>query len=144
MGYSIDVNLLLYASNTSSLHHDKARAFLEGCGRRPETLYLTWPILMGYLRIATSPAIFPAPLPPATAMDNVEALLRLPHALVLAERDGFWDLYRQVARDIVPRAKLVPDVHLAVLLRQHEVRTFYTHDADFRRFDFLDVVDPLA
>jgi predicted nucleic acid-binding protein len=42
------------------------------------------------------------------------------------------------------RANLVPDAHLAAVLRQHGVRTLFTRDADFRKFDFLDVRDPFA
>jgi predicted nucleic acid-binding protein len=38
---------------------------------------------------------------------------------------------------------MVPDAHLAALLRQHGVRRLATHDRDFRRFDFLEVFDPL-
>jgi predicted nucleic acid-binding protein len=42
------------------------------------------------------------------------------------------------------RGNLVPDAHLAALLKQHGVRTLYTRDGDFRKFPFLDVRDPLA
>ena len=42
------------------------------------------------------------------------------------------------------RGNLVPDAHLAALLREHGVRTLYTHHRDFRRFDFRDVRDPFA
>jgi predicted nucleic acid-binding protein len=38
----------------------------------------------------------------------------------------------------------VPDAHLAALLRQHGVGTLYTNDRDFRRFDFLRVINPFA
>jgi predicted nucleic acid-binding protein len=38
----------------------------------------------------------------------------------------------------------VPDAHVAALLFQHGVRRFYTRDADFRRFAFLDVRDPFS
>jgi len=37
----------------------------------------------------------------------------------------------------------VPDAHLAAVLRQHGVAKIFTHDRDFRRFDFLQVIDPL-
>jgi len=37
----------------------------------------------------------------------------------------------------------VPDAHLATLLRQHGVKTLYTNDADYRKFDFLDARYPL-
>ena len=42
------------------------------------------------------------------------------------------------------RGNLVPDAHLAALLKQHGVRTLFTRDADFRKFRFLDVRDPFA
>jgi predicted nucleic acid-binding protein len=42
------------------------------------------------------------------------------------------------------RGNQVPDAHLAAILKQHGIRTLYTHDRDFRRFDFLRVIDPLA
>ena len=39
---------------------------------------------------------------------------------------------------------LVPDAHIATILRQHGVRRFYTADTDFKKFDFIEVVNPLA
>jgi hypothetical protein len=29
-------------------------------------------------------------------------------------------------------------------MRQNDVSTLYSHDRDFRRFDGIDVIDPLA
>jgi toxin-antitoxin system PIN domain toxin len=97
---------------------------------------------MSYVRIATHPRIFARPLSPEQALGNVDALLRLPRVRVLAEADGFLDLYREATRGVPARGNLVPDAHLAALLRQHGVRCLYTNDVDFRRFDFLDVRDP--
>lgn len=42
------------------------------------------------------------------------------------------------------RGNLVPDAHLAALLRQNGGRALYTRDGDFRKFSFLDVRDPFA
>ena len=39
------------------------------------------------------------------------------------------------------RGNLVPDAHLAAILQQHGVRTLYTNEADFRKFDFLEIRD---
>jgi predicted nucleic acid-binding protein len=74
----------------------------------------------------------------------VDALVRLPRVRVLAEADGFLDVYRDVTASAPVRGNLVPDAHLASLLLQHGVRTLYTVDRDFRRFPFLDVRDPFA
>jgi predicted nucleic acid-binding protein len=43
MSYSVDVNVLLYASDKSSDRHDAARRFLQSCASTPELLCLTWP-----------------------------------------------------------------------------------------------------
>ena len=144
MSYSLDVNLLLYASDIYSPFHAEARSFMESCMSRHDILYLSWPTIMGYLRIATHPSIFGEPLTPEEAMANVETLLNLPQCRCLAEEDGFWETWRATTGEVSVRGNLVPDAHLAALLRFHGVRRLYTHDRDFRRFDFLDVRDPLA
>lgn len=144
MSYSLDVNVLLYASDRSSAHYPAARRFLESCAADPEVLCLTWPTLMSYQRIATHPGIFAAPLAPDEALANVTALLALPHVRAIAERDNFIDAYTRVARGMVVRGNLVPDAHVAAILFQHGVGVIYSNDRDFLKFDTLDVRDPFA
>lgn len=143
MSCALDVNLLLYASDTSSPHHAKAKAFLASCLVGTDVIYVGWPTIMSYLRMATHPAIFREPLSPHEAMANIDSILRLPQVRTLSEGDGFWDVYRQVTDTVPTRGNLVPDSHLAALLRQHGIRRLATHDRDFRKYDFLDVIDPL-
>jgi len=144
MSYSLDVNVLLYASDRSSQYHKAARQFLESCAHGPEMLCLAWPTLIAYVRIATHPRIFAAPLTPEDAMSNVVALLELPHARAIGEQEGFLDAYRHVTAGLPVRGNLVPDAHLAAILFQHGVRTLYSRDRDFQKFTVLDVHDPLA
>lgn len=144
MSYSVDTNLLLYASDESSPHQKRAKAFLERCMQGPEAWYLAWPTLMAYLRISTHPAIFTAPLSPDEAALNVDSLLALPHVRVLSEGTGFWDRYRAVGAKMPLRGNLVPDAHLAALLLDHGIKRLYSRDRDFRKFPDLDVTDPLV
>jgi toxin-antitoxin system PIN domain toxin len=144
MSYALDVNVLLYASDRASDRHDRARQFLESCAARPEVLCLTWPTLMSYLRIATHPRIFSSPLAPDEAFGNITTLLALPHARAISELEGFVDAYRHVAGTVIVRGNLVPDAHVATILFQHGVRTLYSNDRDFRKFESLDVRDPFS
>lgn len=144
MSFAIDVNLLLYASDAGSPKHAAARTFVEGAARGSEVFCFAWSTLLGYLRMATHPSIFARPLAHEEAAGNVGALLALPQVRVLAEEEGFWPIYREVSAEVPTRGNLVPDAHLAALLRQHGVKVLYTHDRDFRKFSFLDVRDPLA
>jgi toxin-antitoxin system PIN domain toxin len=142
MSYSLDVNVLLFASNTSSERCVAAQKFLTDCAESPELLCVTTVTIMSYLRIATHPRIFAAPLSVREAERNVERLLSLPQCVVISERDGFWQAYRKVTRATPAGANDVPDAHLATVLFQNGVTRLYTHDRDFRRYDFLKVVDP--
>ena len=119
-------------------------AFLESRAEDPDLFCLCWTTLIAYLRIATHPRIFAHPLSPEEAMSNVEALIELPRTRLLSEEEGFLDVYRTVTEHAAVRGNLVPDAHLAGLLRQHGVGTLYTADADFRRFEFLQVRNPIA
>ena len=144
MSYSLDVNVLLYASDQSSDRHLQARRFVETCAAGPEILCLTWPTLMSYLRIATHLRIFSAPLSPDEALGNVSALIGLPHVRTVSELDGFVEAYKQVAGETPVRGNLVPDAHVATILFQHGVRTLYSNDRDFRKFQSVDLRDPFS
>lgn len=123
--------------------HARARALIERLAAGPDLVYLFWPVLMGYLRIVTDPAILPRPLAPGDAISNVSALLALAHVRTPGEGDGFWDVFRTTA-DQRARGNAIPDAHLAALMRQHGVTTVYTRDRDHRRFDGIRVRDPFA
>jgi toxin-antitoxin system PIN domain toxin len=144
MSYSIDANILLYASDQESVHHDKAKRFMEGRGDDPDLLCVTWGTLMGYQRIATHPSIFRNPMSPKESWDNVERLLALPRCRVIGEQEGFAEDFAELTRILVVKGNLVPDAHLATILRRHGVSRIYTADTDFRKFEFLEVINPLT
>jgi toxin-antitoxin system PIN domain toxin len=143
MSFAVDANILVYASDQDSVVHAAAAQLLRHCAARSEVFCLAWVTIGAYLRIVTHPSVFRRPLSPEDAMANIDGLLALPHVRVLGEEEGFWSVYRGIAKDIAPRGNLVPDAHLAAVLLQHGVRTLYTRDRDFLRFDFLEIVDPL-
>jgi uncharacterized protein len=143
MSYSIDTNILLYASDQESPHHERAKQFLEVRGDDPDLLCLSWVTLMGYQRIATHPSIFRHPLRAQQAWENVTNLLALPRCRVITEQEGFEKEYERVSQAIGVKGNLVADAHLAVILQQHGVSKIYTADTDFLKFGFLNVVNPL-
>ena len=141
MSASVDANILVYADNVDDPAHVMARQLVDRLSAGPDLLYLFWPTILGYMRIATSPRILRVPTAPSEAISNIEALLSLTHVMAPGERDGFWRSYVE-AGGAKARGNAVPDTHLAALMRENGVRTFYTRDRGFRRFEFLDVRDP--
>ena len=144
MSFSLDANILLYASDGSNPLHARAATFLDGCMSSGDVWYLGWPTVMAYLRISTHPSIFRHPLAPGEAMTNIETLLALPQVRFLSEGTDFWKRYRLLAAQTPLRGNLVPDTHLAAILLGHGVRRIYSRDKDFRKFPGLEVIDPLA
>jgi toxin-antitoxin system PIN domain toxin len=144
VSYTIDANVLLYASDESSPVHAKARAFVERLADGPEIAYLFWPTVMAYLRIATHPAVFARPLTIVEAIGNVEQLLVRPHVRTTGEQERYWERFREVAEDAVPAGNLVPDAHLVALMLENGVRAIWTRDRDYRRFGRIEVRDPFA
>jgi toxin-antitoxin system PIN domain toxin len=140
----VDANVLIYASDVSSPFHQRARSFLESCINGSEVFCIAWATILAYLRISTHPSIFRSPLSPESARRNVEQIIERRHVRLIREEDGFWDVWKTATRGLVLRGNLVPDAHLAALLLQHEVRTLFTNDGDFRRFTFLDVRSPFS
>jgi toxin-antitoxin system PIN domain toxin len=141
---ALDTNLLLYASDVSSPFHSQARTFLEARASSPDLLYVAWPVAMAYLRIATHPRIFAQPLSPTEALGNLTSLLAQPRVRAIGEQDGFLEIYRSLTDEVPVRGNLVPDAHLASILRQHGVRVLYTNDADFAKFPFIEPRNPFT
>src|SRR3954447_6841191 len=142
MSYTIDANVLLYASDAGSPLHDKARGVVDRIATSSEIVYLFWPTLMAYLRISTHPAIFARPLAAPKALDNVERLIDRANVRSPGEPDSFWRRYVEVAASVSASGNLVSDAHLVALMLEHEVRTIWTRDRDFRKFDGIAVYDP--
>lgn len=142
MSFTFDANVLLYASDETSEYHPRARAFLDQVASSDDLIYLFWPTVMAYLRIATHPAIFEKPLRPADAVANIEQLLALTHVQTVGEHERFWASYRRVAEEADARGNLVPDAHLVALMVENGVRTIWTHDRDYRRFHGIESRDP--
>lgn len=143
MSATVDVNILVYASNEADPAHQPARSLVERLAAGPDLVYLFWPTLLGYVRIVTHPAILPRPLEPAAALANVASLLALAHVRAPGEAEGFLAAYQATA-DEQTRGNAVPDAHVAALMRQHGVATIYTRDRDFLRFDGIRTLDPFG
>ncbi len=141
-----DVNVLVYAFRREAVDHDRYASWLSGALARSE-LALVETVLLGMIRIVTSPRIMAEPAPTPLALRFVDALLAAPQARRLAPTAATWERLRTIAvRDERVRGPLVPDAWLAALALSHGCR-LATADRGFARFDGLDwfvPVEPIA
>jgi len=144
MTFAMDVNPLLYASDDTSPFRDRARLLLDEIAMGEDLVYLFWPVAMGFVRIATNPRVFRAPLTPEEAMSNIEGVIALPNVRTGAEDDEFFTRFRQVTGGMAVRGDLVPDAHIVALMKQFGLSEICTHDRDFARFRGIRIVDPFS
>lgn len=142
MRATLDVNVLVYAADETSTRHGRARALLEHVATSSSITYFFWPVLLGYMRIITHPAIVGAPLLPEQVLADIDDLTGRPQIVVVGEGERFWSDFKSIARAVQPRGTLVPDAHLVALMREHGVTQVWSNDRDFRKFDGIAALNP--
>lgn len=139
----VDANILLYAEDSLSPHHQLARSWwdeqLSGSG----PVCLSWVVLAAFIRIGTNPRVFAHPLSLAQALRRVESWLDQPCTRVVQPTERHWVVFQQMLTSGQAVGNLVTDAHLAALSVEHGCELFST-DADFARFPKLKWKNPLA
>jgi uncharacterized protein len=141
---ALDSNILVYAHREEAPFHEIAARRLADLAQSQVAWAIPWPCLHEFLNIITHPRIYNPPTPLNVAIETVEAWLKAPTLILLAEADDYWPHLRaaiSAGKIIGPR---VHDARIAALCRQHGVRELWSADRDFSRFPELNVVNPLA
>lgn len=138
----IDANLLIYAYDSSSPHHDRARSWLEERLSEPQPVLLPWSVLLAFIRITTDSRILGHPFSLVEAAEIVGEWLEQPNVTLTAAGQEHWPILRRLLVSGQARGALVADAHLAALALEHGA-TLCTNDRDFARFEPLRVEYPL-
>lgn len=138
-----DANLLLYACDTTSPFHERARKWWQECLSGDEAVGLTHPALFAFLRISTSPRIFTNPLTLAAAAAHVRSWMARRVCQVLQTSSD------HVSRviDLLDSAggtagNLVTDAQIGALAIAYRA-VVHTADRDFLRFSDVRCHFPL-
>ena len=137
-----DVNLLLYAYDSDSPRQVAASEWLEEALSGTETVAFGWAVMVGFVRIATNPAVFARPWDAGDALDVVEKWLTQPVVTVVHPTDRHAAVLRDLLTPLGAAGNLTSDAHLAALAIEHGA-TLYSSDNDFSRFPGLHWIDPL-
>jgi uncharacterized protein len=139
----LDANILLYAYDSLSPHHAKARVWVESTLSGEEPVGLPWQTAAAFLRIATNPRLTGERLTLEEAVRVVDQWREQPNVRLLAPGDDHWSLFRQMTIEGQARGPLITDAQIAALTIEHG-GVLHTTDRDFARFPGLRWTNPLA
>jgi len=139
----VDANLLIYAVNKDSPHHDTARRWLEEILSGTTEIGLAWIVVLAFLRITTHPKIMQKPLAVETALEYISSWLRQPFVSLIRPGEHHWPVFRNLVNMAGTAGNLTSDAHLAALAIEYGCE-LYSADYDFQRFPGIRHVNPLA
>ena len=139
-----DTNVLVHAVAEDSPFHAPCRDRVSQARHDVSPAFVTWSICYEFLRVTTHARAVVSPWTLPEAWGYLEALLASPGFELLVATPRHAAVLSQTLSELPKlRGNVLHDVHTAVLMREHGVSRICTRDADFRRFPFLAVVDPL-
>jgi len=139
----VDANILLYAEDSLSPFHGKAKNWWDDQLSQSDPVCLCWPVLAAFIRIGTNPRVFERPLSLHQAIARVQSWLDQPCARIVKPTDQHWEIFQQMLSEGQAVANLVSDAHLAALAAENGCVLAST-DGDFARFPRLKWINPLA
>ncbi len=139
----VDANILLYAEDSLSEHHEPARKWWDEQLSGSAPVCLCWPVLIAFIRIGTNARLHQRPLTMQEAADRVQSWLDQPCVRIIQPTEEHWGILRRMLREGNAPANLVSDAHLAALAIEHNCQLLST-DADFARFPGLNWMNPIG
>ncbi len=138
-----DVNLLVYAYDSTSPQHGKAKKWWEDALSGTEPVGI--PVLVGlaFVRLMTHPTLSENPMSVAEARKRVESWLETPVAQWLAGGVRSMELAMDLLEAAGKGGNLASDAFIAALSIEHGA-TVHSNDRDFARFPGVKWIDPLV
>jgi len=138
-----DVNVLLYAIDSSAPQHPACRDWLNDALNAEEPLGWAWNVLLGFLRISTNPKVLATPLTIAEAFAYVEEWLTQPPSRIVEPSVRHGVILRGLLEALGSVGNAVSDAHLAALAIEYQGK-ICSCDTDFARFPGLAWFNPLT
>ncbi|CAN5459002.1 type II toxin-antitoxin system VapC family toxin [soil metagenome] len=138
----LDANLLLYAVDATSPHHQAAAAWLTATLNGDRRVGLPWQTIGAFLRIATHPRVTTNPLDGPQAWAFVDRWLSVDTVWIPPVSRHTAAVLGQLIQEVGVTGNLVPDAQLAALAIEHGL-TVCSADTDFARFPGVRWVNPL-
>ena len=140
---AVDANLLVYAHQSDSEFHYRAKKAIEELRANPAPWAIPWPCVHEFMSVTTNPKVYKRPSTAEQAVEFVEALMESTDLHFLAESEGYLEKLKLLVRRARIIGGRIHDARIAALCLHHGVRELWSADRDFSMFPQLRVRNPL-
>ena len=138
----IDTNILVYFLNEESIHHPKAKVFIDRLQREEIQGIVSWQNLSELYAVVTDPKRFPTPMTTNQVVEVIKQFLESGHIKVIFPVVNTKEIFFKLVLKIKPKAQAIHDIFLAATLLSNGVKTLITENAgDFAGLSGLKVVN---
>lgn len=137
-----DVNLLIYAHDSSAPQHAAARKWWEAalCGGEPVGVCVV--VVLAFIRLMTHPTLSENPMSVSQAKGLVEGWLEQPNCRVLPVSDRTVALFLKLISEFGQGGNFCTDAMIAASAKEYD-GCVYSSDRDFDRFTDVRWSNPL-
>ena len=139
----IDTNLLIYAYHADTPKHSEATRWLTDLLNSSQSVALPWVVLWGFVRVSSNARVWPRPMTVQDALRIVDELSSLSNVFLLQPGPRHVSILGRLLTHHNISGPAVTDAVLAALAIESNA-TLASTDRDFRRFEGLRYVHPLA
>lgn len=145
MTAALDTNIFIYTHFPQFKQHKVVSVHLKNLIASQEPFYLTWQVYYEFLRLVTHPGSFAQNIPLQTAHEILAPYLELEQCIILTETHSHKETIAELIKGLPSeKGNFVHDCHYAAILKENGIKKIITCDTDFKKFDFLKVINPLT
>lgn len=141
---ALDTNVLVHAHRRDSPQHSPAVAAVASLADGTERWVLPWPCVAEFCSVVTRSHYLDPPTAVQVALDQVQAWLDSPVAVLLGESSRTWATWRSLVAAADLRGGRVHDARIAAICLDAGVDELWTADRDYSRFPALRTRNPLV
>lgn len=138
----VDVNILIYAYNRDSVHHQKAANWWSSVVNSGTSPGVPWPVFQAFLRLLSARGAVKEPY-------TLEELFRIAQewwdhgVLLLSPSAASFSIFRSLCEKYSAVGSASTDTFIATFALEHRAR-LATNDTDFLRYTELKTFNPLV
>jgi hypothetical protein len=138
-----DVNLLVYAYDSRSPWHDRARNWWETSLSDGSAVGIPWVVVLAFTRLMTHPTLSENPMTVEEVHERIDEWLALPQTLLLVPREGTLGHMFDLLGSVGAGGNLSTDALIAAHALEHG-GVVCSNDHDFGRFKGVRWINPLG